>query len=391
MNQDQQRVARIDVIDGLRGIAILSVLYIHLSSFYRFWNPGWHGTWIFGLCLSPYTISADLIQGVPLFFILSGLVLYLPYVLGYRTMKTKSDTLRFYKRRARRLLPLFYINVFFILAFVAPPQPPLATFKQLFFLGTFLFTFFTPNFQETSLLLPNFPLWSLGVEIWFCVLMPLIIWAMDKYGHRTILLAFIVLSMATRLGYSLTTEITGMSALSFQLMNTVPERLVDFVVGMTIAHEFVAHQAVPKKNYWIAVGAFFLIFSTACWEVVRQEQVPFVLTVSNDLLVIIGLGLMVYGLLLTKSTILKAIFANWPIRLIGMMSYSIFIWHAPALFVLRPDLNFIRFLRYIFLIFATSFLSYRYIEFGSVTDWKLLLPRWHGKPTTEKHLAIVSQ
>lgn len=51
----------------------------------------------------------------PAVFILSGFVLYLPYAEGKRRMNALQDAGAYYKRRAARLLPSYYISTLFVM------------------------------------------------------------------------------------------------------------------------------------------------------------------------------------------------------------------------------------------------------------------------------------
>src|ERR1019366_5166991 len=96
---------RLAVINGLRGYAILGVIYFHLIGVF-FNRPGWFTFSIGNLPVFPLTYLGHGWLGVDLFFILSGFVLYLPYANGSRELKTKDHLWTFYKNRASRLLPL---------------------------------------------------------------------------------------------------------------------------------------------------------------------------------------------------------------------------------------------------------------------------------------------
>jgi peptidoglycan/LPS O-acetylase OafA/YrhL len=93
---------RAPVINGLRGLAILRVVYAYVVA----------GVWPYDAV--PIAISRLLTNGgsgVNLFFILSGFVLFLPFVSGDRSLDSTRDWLSFYRRRSLRLLPLFYVAV----------------------------------------------------------------------------------------------------------------------------------------------------------------------------------------------------------------------------------------------------------------------------------------
>ena len=322
--------------------------------------------------LSPFTILSNGARGVPLFFILSGFVLYLPYVLEQRTLDGWKDVFVFYKRRARRLLPLYYIHILILAAVLRSDLSPLETFSNLFWTGTFLMPFH--KLFDVSYVY-NGNIWSLGIEVWFCILMPFIIWASRRIGMRTIILLFTILSLVLRVCY----PYEGSSTLGFMLL--------DFIIGMAIAQEYGRKRSTNMRNPWLAVGIIISAFAFLISDVIAMEQAPLALLAINEIIVVIGFALFVYGILLTKLKAVRILFTNWPIQMIGMMCYSLYLWHGPSLYPLQPSLSIYRFVRFIFLTFSISFLSYRYIEFGFVKDIRMLLPRRHH---THRHISPLS-
>lgn len=90
-----------DFIDALRGWAIIGVIFVHTSHWYR---PTW--IWL-------YEIASQGARGVQLFFIASALTLFLS--MEYRKKTELRPTLNFYLRRFFRIAPLFYIGIIFYL------------------------------------------------------------------------------------------------------------------------------------------------------------------------------------------------------------------------------------------------------------------------------------
>lgn len=88
-------------IDGLRGLAVLLVLWFHASYFVTIdmVNPLVGGTWIY------YSLTIMGETGVDLFFVLSG---FLITGLLIDTRNNKHNFRHFYIRRALRIFPLYY-------------------------------------------------------------------------------------------------------------------------------------------------------------------------------------------------------------------------------------------------------------------------------------------
>ncbi|MDD5026553.1 MAG: acyltransferase [Candidatus Peribacteraceae bacterium] len=382
MSEQTPRAPRIDFIDGLRGYAILAVIFGHV--YVRNTNIlipwGYHGIWLHGLKLSVFTFFTNFHEAIPLFFILSGFVLFLPFALNIREMKSWQDAKKFYFRRARRLFPLYLINIFLFATLLRVDALPRDTVKNLFFLLTFLFPFFHSLQQPIY----NPVLWSLGVEAWFSLLLPLIIVCIRRYGFGKVMFTFIAFALILSFWRTFQPISTY-----FWHTNGVGVRLRDFVFGMFLAHLCATQQLSVRGWKWLVMGILIVsisfLFSDAFW----MKLVPTQLAAVTNLTTPLGFSFIIYEALSVRWSVFHFLLANWPIQLCGMMCYSLYVWHSPAI-VLQPAATLVRLIRYLFLVFATSFVSYRFIEFGSVKDWRSLLPRRPGKANTVEHLNIVS-
>lgn len=153
--------ARIGSLDGVRGIAILMVLAVHLELFQAvpfsrpvralFW-AGW--------------------SGVDLFFVLSG---FLITGILLDEFGAPGYFSRFYQRRARRIFPLYYLVC--VALMIATPYLPGAEWKTVYptwkgwiSYGLFLQNWWMPHFENTHRLIGH--LWSLGVEEQFYLVWP---------------------------------------------------------------------------------------------------------------------------------------------------------------------------------------------------------------------------
>jgi peptidoglycan/LPS O-acetylase OafA/YrhL len=93
----------IPAINGLRGIAILGVVYVHsvAAIYVQIVGGQWSAATV-PVAISPLLTNGS--TGVNLFFILSGFVLFLPIVAGNRPLDGIADYLSFYRHRSQRLV-----------------------------------------------------------------------------------------------------------------------------------------------------------------------------------------------------------------------------------------------------------------------------------------------
>lgn len=166
---------RIIGLDIMRAIAILSVVYVHGSHYAR--NPSGY--------LKAMPIAID---GVSIFFVLSG---YLIGGIFIRQLVEKPHNFKmlghFWLRRWFRTLPNYFLVLSFLLAYRLLVLQDLWDFSSLYL-------FFSQNLAWPH---PEFfpEAWSLSVEEWFYLLLPLCIYGLLKLNitwHRAFLWTAVV-------------------------------------------------------------------------------------------------------------------------------------------------------------------------------------------------------
>jgi peptidoglycan/LPS O-acetylase OafA/YrhL len=149
-------------IDGLRAIAVMSVILYHARMTFLYFQP-FQGGFI----------------GVDIFFVISGYLIS-RIVLSEVGKAGSLDIRRFYERRARRILPALYVVICFSIpcawmlllpsALVEYAQSVLAA---LFFVSNLFFYEKEIEYGATEALLrPLLHTWSLGVEAQFYLFFP---------------------------------------------------------------------------------------------------------------------------------------------------------------------------------------------------------------------------
>ena len=164
--QDRGRAA---AVDGLRAVAALSVLGYHAWLYTRDRvSAGVRGS-------LADELAHELRLGLVLFFVLSGYLLYGPWVRAALDRAAAPRTAAYLVRRAARIVPAYYAavagSIVLLWGLDATPGVRLPAADDLW-----LFALFGQNFSVDTLLSLNAPLWTLAVEWSFYLMLPVLGW-----------------------------------------------------------------------------------------------------------------------------------------------------------------------------------------------------------------------
>jgi peptidoglycan/LPS O-acetylase OafA/YrhL len=361
---------RLAAIDGLRGVAILAVIYHHFLNQRLTGLFGAPGVVFHRLFFSAYAFFSNGWLGVNLFFVLSGFVLMEPYALERRRFESRADVFTFYRRRARRLLPLYYLCLF--AAMLAADA--LAVDEPRFGYDVFSLVTFTYSFRD-DMFMPwfNMALWSLAVEVWFSVLFPGLVVLWRRVGLGKLVVAALVFSLGVR--FVATYRWNANAAYHLTWKDGIFARLDDFVVGMALSVWLARRRQVPgavASAVAVVVGIVVVGIAAVGWDNVVFANLRFTsAAVLNDV-VLAGIVLVVGGMLSTPPGWLRLAFGNRPLQLAGAMCYSLYLWHMIA--VRRSEhWSLGGVFVYLGLVFAVSALTYRFVEFPERSARSLFL------------------
>ena len=171
---------RVNGADGLRAIACLLVLFHHAAQ--RF-NPEYSPGWIKALHYAGWRAEV----GVALFFVLSGCLLSMPFWNSYVNAIKGPSLIEYARNRIARIVPgvwlALIVSTFVSVKILDGEFQPLRFFTGLLFIYSFHYKTFFP--VDT-----NGPLWTIGLEAWCYIFLPLILAVVFKF-KRNIKVAFI--------------------------------------------------------------------------------------------------------------------------------------------------------------------------------------------------------
>lgn len=308
----------------LRGLAALCVVFFHAYQHNR--DPEtW--AWPWGGAAHQWMLGTDLF--VDMFFVLSGLVLWLPVARACADGTGGRPGRVLLLRRMARLLPLYYAIVLVVWTTTNPSLP--GHWQDLVMHLTF-----TQIYSDQYIFWTDGPAWSLAVEFHFYVLMalsvPLVNAAAQRAGTRrgrlAVASALLALCAVIGLGYLVwATVLTDHAADDWSIWFAAPSRGVDFAVGMGLA-VLVAAGVRLGRAARIVLGAGGLA-ALAVLVMTRPIDVH-ELSEWWHPLYSLAVGLLLAGIVLHEGPWSR--WFDWkPLVFVGTLGYGVYLVHEPVM------------------------------------------------------------
>ncbi|MEH6386426.1 MAG: acyltransferase family protein [Pseudomonas profundi] len=325
-------------IDGLRAVAVVPVIFFHAG----------------------FEAMAGGFVGVDIFFVISG---YLITSILYSEIQNGGFSLaRFYERRVRRLYPALTLVTLFCIPFAWWWMLP-SEFREFLysiaaiqlFASNIYFWWDTDYFSTGAELTPLLHTWSLAVEEQFYLFFPLGLLLVRQLDKR-LLIAGIVLAIAAGILLATRLTVTHPSA-SFYLL---PSRAWELLTGALLA---LTAQYWSSTTRWLSetlslAGLALIVIAVFTFDAQTPFPGIYALAPVMGTALIIGFA--------DHRTGVGKLLALPPVVLIGLMSYSAYLWHQPLFAFARirtlNNLDTVDFLGLIVLTFVLAYLSWRYVE-----------------------------
>ena len=335
-------------IDGLRAIAVLSILVFHLN---KEWLPGGF-------------------TGVDVFFVISGFLI--TSIIYPKVMTGQFSYRDFYMRRVKRIIPaaLFYtVFTLIITAFIYLPNDWILVSKSALSSVVFLSNlylmrsvdYFSARAEEN----PFLHTWSLSVEEQFYAFWPFILVLMVRFlktsSYRALFIGFMFLT-SFLLAHLLVQSPRGAS-IAFYMM---PTRFGELLLGAIVA--IYAQRMNVRETFQQPLGliGILLLVVSFCWI---NEETVFPGFVA--LLPTLGASLIILSCFnqeqRAKPHLLYRLLSTAIFRHVGLISFSLYLVHWPLLAITRYItqeyvLTTIQLLCVVPLMFVLAHASWRYIE-----------------------------
>ena len=285
-------------IDGLRAIAVIVVVFYHAG--FSFFKGGF--------------------LGVDIFFVISGYLITCVILDGLNSVV--FDLLDFYVRRSRRILPsLFFMMVSCIpLAFLFMSDIQIQNFARSLlsaslFVSNIYFWRTQGYFSTDAELVPLLHTWSLAIEEQYYIVFPLLLIFIYGFFRRYTLHIFLAIAL-----FSCALFLYGIeyhSSASFYLVIT---RVWEFLAGSVVAF-WISNNKIKDNEYLSVVGMFLLCLPIFAYGVFNLTEYLYYQSV------VLGTSFII--LFSKENTVVNKILRLRPFVFLGLMSYSVYLWHQP--------------------------------------------------------------
>jgi len=327
-------------IDGLRAVAVLSVLLFHA-------NPDW--------------LTGGYV-GVDIFFVISGYLI--TTIISKEISQGSFTVVGFYERRFRRLLPALFIVVLFcgfIGLILLHPRDLIDLAQSIFatslFSSNILFNFESGYFDGPAEFKPLLHTWSLAVEEQYYLLFPIFLVLVNKYSKLSFRMWIFFLFILSFL-----ICVTGTLLNPTAAFYLLPSRAWELLAGSLIAVRALPFMKNRILREVLALLGVFCIYFSLIFFTPNTFFPGY-----TAALPVIGTILLLYsGENQTYKTIVARVLSNRLLVGIGLISYSLYLWHWPVLvyanYATTSEINAPQLGLAMVSIFTLAVLSWKYIE-----------------------------
>lgn len=327
-------------IQSLRAVAVISVVLFHTDS--HLFSTGY--------------------LGVDIFFVISG-YLICKVMFKYRNLNSNS-LFNFYVKRARRTLPALLVMILFSIPFFLYILMPVnlkdygqSLITTPIFLSNFLFGSENDYWGAISELKPLLHTWSLSIEWQFYILFPLL------FFFKKRLAIFLILFLASFISNIL----INFDELHVYINNHkiriadfffTTNRIWEFIIGSCLYIVEKDYKNKINKNIFLSLFGLLIIFlSFYFFGRSAKENIYF------NILPVLGTCLFI---LFTDNNKIQILYKNKILLHIGLISYSLYLWHQPILAffknILNNNVSASYYLIIYLIIYLVSFMSYHLLE-----------------------------
>lgn len=321
--------SHVEVLDGLRGLAIALVLLCHLQEYIK---QLWPGNSAFGASGFMEKLVLNLWVGVDLFYVLSG------FFIAVAVLRPANfDPLHFAQRRVTRVIPAYYVALLMVLLLLE--RQTLASMQGWADLGLHLLMLH--QLQSWSMYGIIGPAWTLGIEWSFYLVMLALAPLWRARSGWLLVLLFMVVSYVWRSSVMVAVAPDQRSFWAVQ----IPGALDEFALGMLVAwmQQRGVWARLRVRCPWTGWALLLLgaVLAVACLVYyvsllpVGYFSFPFAVVFSRTWLAA-GFALMLAGfIVLEPSRVLRAVVRLTGLGALGRISFSVYLYHVPVILLVH--------------------------------------------------------
>jgi peptidoglycan/LPS O-acetylase OafA/YrhL len=302
---------RFPMFDALRGLAAASVFAYHANHAQSFPGP-------------LQDLAAHANMGVVLFFLISGFLLYRPFITAREGAAPEISTGRFYQRRLLRVVPAYWVAVACLAIYPGLP---------LFAEGWPQFLTFTQIYDPSVTFGGIGAAWSLCIELSFYALLPLYAFVVARVrlsAERELLILAALAVLAV--GFHV---VIGRDAQNANLNYTLPGTFYLFAVGMALA---VAHVKWPGRRAFALAeraGPYLWVLALVLFVGVSETTSGEALGSVHPIYTPIALLILLPAIAM-RPVGMTRVLMHPALVWFGTVSYAFYLWHQGVLRMLAP-------------------------------------------------------
>lgn len=318
-------------LTGIRGLAAMMVLLHHVFAL--------AGPRVLSINLGDWQLTYHWLitvgwMGANVFFVLSGFLLAIPFVGNIEGVGARVAIATYLARRIRRVVPAYWFQIV-ILAAVLYFTATLPVWQALILHFAFL-----QNFNQAYAFALNGVYWTLPTEFGYYLLLPIFatLAALFAAHKRAAWLIFSVSLIAFAVAYRVVAYAAVAEASTdkkvFALLQ-LPGLIDHFAIGMLLAWVYVRHAARVSSSQADAVMLTGLIGIVSMMALLDHVYADYW---NGHILIYIGytitacfIGMLVLGVAMA-GRLSRVLFANSMMLALGIVSYSLYLWHLPIQF-----------------------------------------------------------
>ncbi len=317
-------------MDALRGLAALGIVGVHAyNAIHTRAFPG-HGYLD--------NLAEGLAIGVPVFFALSGFLLFRPALAALARGARPPGALTFWRRRALRILPAYWVAL--TLTALLVPDAARGAFSDRWW----VFYLFGQSFSLTDNFHGLAVAWTLSVEVCFYLVLPALVALVAVAARRVgweraawgLIVPLFLLGPVIHFLNTFEFDSRGLVLFIQKITYALPGETNFFAVGMALAVLSVRERTPPLARRptltWSLAGLVFALIALAFCFTHPYGGLDFrTRFVGYDLLATAFTALVLLPAAFDlRPGLPRAVLAWPPMVFVGVVSYGLYLWHVPA-------------------------------------------------------------